>query len=109
MNPSPIQKRVAFEARRGLPVDKKKLEPQNAISIIMDPGTASGVPPQPLQVRQSKKVEKNYLKSVMKRLDDFEVKSEQRKIDNGEKMTLQERNRMKEKTRARARLERELK
>ena len=39
----------------------------------MDPGTASGVPPKPLQVRQAKKVEKNYLKSIMKRLDDFEA------------------------------------
>ena len=112
VNPSPIQKRVAFEARRGLPVDKAKLEPRNAISIIMDPGTASGVPPQPLQVRQSKRVEKNYLKSIMKRLDDLDLDhaaEAKRNAADGERMTLQERRRMQEKTKARARLERELK
>ena len=47
----------------------------------------------------------------MKRLDDLDINPDAavRRVDSLEKLSLQEKNRLKEKTRARARLERELK
>lgn len=61
VNQSPTQKRLAFEAQRGLPVNFDKLSPLNSISQIMDAGTASGVPPKPLRARKKHTVEKLYL------------------------------------------------
>ena len=47
----------------------------------------------------------------MKRLDDLDINPDAavKRVDSLEKLSLQEKNRLKEKTRARARLERELK
>ena len=58
VNQSPTQKRLAFENTRGLPVNFDKLLPLNSISQIMDAGTASGVPPQPMKARKKYTVEK---------------------------------------------------
>ena len=45
VNRGPIEKRIEFESQRGLPVDRTKLSPLKAVSIPMDPGTASGIQP----------------------------------------------------------------